>query len=63
MECIEAGISCSVMMIDACSSANVLNIKLLNYCTTPRLIIKFGPLSFLTHTYILRTTDIPKLPQ
>lgn len=62
IECIEAGISSSVMMINACSPVNVLNIKLLNYCTTWRLIIKFGPLSFMTHTYILRTTDILKLP-
>lgn len=52
----------SVMMMNARSPVNVLNIKLLNYCTTLRLIIKFGPLSFMTRTYILRTTDILKLP-
>lgn len=62
IEYIEAGISSSVMMINACSPVNVLNIKLLNYCTTLRLIIKFGPLSFMTRTYILRTADILKLP-
>lgn len=52
----------SVMMINARSPVNMLNIKLLNYCTALRLIIKFGPLSFMTRTYILRTTDILKLP-